>query len=150
MNPQEQPAQPREIDSDEDCKHRDNAEDAARDAASSGTQSSATETAPPAADASAEAPGKRPMIDASQLPPVNFSLLVSMFSTQAMTALGVFPNPLSGQYEPEPALAKHYIDLLGLLEKKTAGNLESEEARLLGTSLHELRMLYVQQTKEMA
>jgi hypothetical protein len=82
-----------------------------------------------------------------KLPPASFPMLISMFSTQAMVSLGLMPNPLTGKAEPELILAKHYIDLLSVLEEKTVGNLEAQEKRMLGDSLHELRMLYVQQTR---
>ena len=41
-------------------------------------------------------------------------------------------------------MAKHQIDLLEILEKKTAGNLDEEEKKVLGGVLYELRMQYVE------
>ena len=41
-------------------------------------------------------------------------------------------------------LAKHHIDILGLLEEKTKGNLTDEEKKLLDQALYEVRMQYVQ------
>ena len=81
---------------------------------------------------------------AAQMPPATFESLVSMFSTQAMVALGVIPNPATGKAEQFPDLARHFIDLLGVLETKTAGNLQQQEQTLLDTTLHHLRMAYVQ------
>lgn len=103
----------------------------------------------PAAGESSAAPDQqpqrgRPRIESSQLPPANMTTLVSMLSTQAMVALGMIPDPSTGQPEPQPALARHFIDLLGVIEDKTRGNLSPEEHRLLDASLHELRMLFVQ------
>ena len=47
----------------------------------------------------------------------------------------------------EPAMnldmAKHNIDMLGVLEEKTKGNLSEEEKRLLDNALYETRMRYV-------
>jgi len=43
--------------------------------------------------------------------------------------------------------AKHTIDMLGVLEEKTKGNLTLEERRLLENSLTELRFRYVQATQ---
>jgi len=89
-------------------------------------------------------------IDASQLPPASFPLLVSMFSTQAMVALGLIPNPMTNKPDLQPALARHYIDLLAVLEEKTKGNLEQEEDQMITQTVHELRMIYVQQTGKKA
>ncbi len=43
--------------------------------------------------------------------------------------------------------AKQTIDILCMLERKTAGNLTPQEARLLKDMLFELRMKYVQKVK---
>ena len=86
-------------------------------------------------------------IDPSQIPPATFPLMVSMFSTQAMGALGILPNPITGKVDSQPALAKHYIEMLAILDEKTKGNLDENESKLLESSLHELRMTYVQITK---
>jgi hypothetical protein len=98
-------------------------------------------------DESAESVEEGPIESAARratpLPPPDFSSLVQVFSTQAMIALGVFANPLSGKVERRLEVAKHFIDLLGLIETKTRGNLDPQEKELLEVSLHELRMGYV-------
>lgn len=135
---------PIDIVSDDDWKSRVKAEDAARDAERNTSGTNADQSLNSEAHHASGEQKRAPKIDASRIPPVDFSLLVTMFSTQAMVALGLFPNPLSGEVEQEPALAKHYIDLLSVLEEKTKGNLSPEESQQLGTTLHELRMIYVQ------
>ncbi len=50
---------------------------------------------------------------------------------------------------PNLPLAKHSIDILGMLQEKTRGNLTVEEARLLENGLTELRFRYVQVSDEM-
>ncbi|HPQ15604.1 MAG TPA: DUF1844 domain-containing protein [Bryobacteraceae bacterium] len=45
-------------------------------------------------------------------------------------------------------MARHYIDLLGVLQEKTRGNLTLEEQRYLENSLTELRFRYVQAAEE--
>jgi len=50
--------------------------------------------------------------------------------------------------EPDLEAARHAIDLLGVLQEKTKGNLTIEEQRLLENSLTELRFRYVQATEE--
>ena len=39
------------------------------------------------------------------------------------------------------ATARHFIETLAMLEQKTAGNLTTDESRLLEEILHQLRML---------
>ena len=85
----------------------------------------------------------RPQVDAGQVPPANIATLVTMFSTQTMVALGLIPNPATNKAEPQLPLAQHFIDLLGVLEEKTKGNLTDAEHRLLESSLHELRMAFL-------
>lgn len=80
---------------------------------------------------------------APPLPPASFSLLVQTLSLQALAALGQVPDPTGKASPPRLDLAKHTIDLLGILEDKTRGNLTAEEAALLERILHELRLAFV-------
>ncbi len=84
-----------------------------------------------------------------QLPPADFAGLVSMFATQAFFALGLIRTKEEEGQEKEPdlPLAKFNIDMIETIEKKTAGNLEKEEKELLDSTLHQLRMLFVQLSK---
>lgn len=50
--------------------------------------------------------------------------------------------------KPDLLLARHSIDLLGVLQEKTKGNLTLEEQRLLDNSLTELRFRYIQVSSE--
>ena len=81
------------------------------------------------------------------IPPASFSTLVQMLATQAMAALGKVPLPGQTEMKSDLAVAKHFIDLLGVLEEKTQGQLTVEEAGLLGAVAHELRIVYVAETK---
>ena len=56
---------------------------------------------------------------------------------------------LAGSETPNLPLAKHSIDLLGILLEKTEGNLSMEEKRLLENSVTELRFRYVQRVEEL-
>lgn len=40
-------------------------------------------------------------------------------------------------------MAKHNVDILGVLEAKTKGNLDNDEQKLLDAALYEARMRYV-------
>ncbi len=146
MADQEQKTPELEIKSDEDWKSRVKAEDAKLDEELQSKSSTAEPTSenPPPADEATSTDELPPTIDASQLLPPEFATMVSMFSTQAMVALGIIPSPIDGKADQQLPLAKHFIDLLGVLDEKTKGNLSDAEHSMLEQSLHELRMAYVE------
>ena len=78
-------------------------------------------------------------------PPATFEFLVQTLFTQALMAFGRVPNPITQQSLKNLDTARHFIDTLEMLEKKTAGNLEQDEQRLLDEVLHQLRMSYMQE-----
>ena len=64
-----------------------------------------------------------------------------------MAAMGQLVDPATGQpTEPHFELAKHHVDTLQVLDEKTKGNLDANEAQMLEETLHQLRMLYVSAT----
>lgn len=79
------------------------------------------------------------------IPPANFFFLVESILMQAQMQLGLIDF---GEKDEKPEvnlpLARHTIDLLGMLQEKTRGNLTAEEHRLLENGLTELRFRYVQ------
>jgi hypothetical protein len=79
-----------------------------------------------------------------QLPEANFETLISTMATQAMFAMGLIPDPASGQRMQHLDLARHHIDMLGVLEEKTKGNLSEEETTMLSQTAYELRQQYIQ------
>jgi hypothetical protein len=81
------------------------------------------------------------------LPPIDFSLYVSGYVSQAFVFLGKIPNPENGETSVNLPLAKHLIDILGMLEDKTQGNLTSEEESFLQHQLQTLRLNYVDVAK---
>ena len=84
----------------------------------------------------------------SKAPHPQFEMLVSSLSMQALMALGEIPHPETGQPEVHAEEAKSLIDLLGMLEEKTQGNLTAEETRLLGDTLYQLRLRFVEKTQQ--
>lgn len=76
--------------------------------------------------------------------PLGFLDLVRMFATQALMYLGAFPDPETGRAMVALDIAKLNIDLLGVLEEKTRGNLSPDEKEALEGTLHELRIQYVE------
>lgn len=80
----------------------------------------------------------------SEMPPASFSVHVTTLASQAMVMMGHVPDPVTGKPVVNRDMAKHFIDTLGVLEEKTKGNLDDEEAALLTQMLHQLRMLFLQ------
>ena len=83
-----------------------------------------------------------------QLAPMDFNVLVLSLRTSAMMHLGKGQDE-QGQAPPiDLALARQSIDLLAMLEKKTAGNLTGDEERLLSQVLFDLRMEFTAVAKD--
>lgn len=79
---------------------------------------------------------------------MNFSGLVSMLATQAMLFLGAIPDPQTGQTRLDLEQARIPIDTLEMLKEKTKGNLSTQEAEQLKQVLSDLRMAYVQVSRQ--
>lgn len=76
--------------------------------------------------------------------------LVQMLVMQVSIGLGGMQDPSTGQMiPPSLPLAKHYIDLVEVLEKKTANNLDENEKKVIEGTLHELRVAFVQVVNEL-
>jgi hypothetical protein len=91
----------------------------------------------------ADAP-RRPAPAEHAMPPADVQELIRMLASQALLYLGAIADPQTGRAILAPELAKYNIDLLGVLEEKTKGNLTPEELTLLQRSLYELRMSYAE------
>lgn len=76
-------------------------------------------------------------------PGVNFFELVNMLAMQAAVGLGGMEESGGVKIPPNPTMAQHFIELLGVLSAKTEGNLSPEEKTMLGGVLDELRGHYV-------
>lgn len=79
----------------------------------------------------------------------DFSMLVQSLAITALHHLGRIADPATG--EPgavDLVLAQQNIDILELLETKTQGNLAADESRLLAGLLYEVRMHYVEASKQ--
>lgn len=76
--------------------------------------------------------------------PASFVNFLSTLVTNAAAALGAVPHPATGKRSLDLETGKYWLDILGMLKDKTAGNLHPEEARLLDALLGDLRMQYVQ------
>jgi hypothetical protein len=79
------------------------------------------------------------------IPPATFEYLVATFRFQVEMQLGMLHfGEEKDRPEPNLDLARHFIDVLAMLQEKTRGNLSLEEQRLLDNSITELRFRFVQ------
>ncbi len=79
-----------------------------------------------------------------ELPHIDFATFVLSLNHSALMHLGEAPHPETESVETNLPLARQTIDLLGLLEEKTKGNLTGDEERLLHQVLYDLRMRFVE------
>lgn len=75
--------------------------------------------------------------------PLDFSTFLLSLGTSAMVQMGEAPIP--GEFGNELDLrgARQTIDILGMLEEKTHGNLTAGEASLLRNLLRDLRLRFL-------
>lgn len=81
------------------------------------------------------------------LPVIDFATFVMSVVHSAWMHLGQVPHHDTQKLEVDLPMAKQSIDLVGLLEEKTKGNLSGDEERLIHQVLYELRNKYVELTK---
>jgi hypothetical protein len=79
------------------------------------------------------------------LPKINFSTFMLSLNSSALVQLGLIEDPATGKKEKNLPLAKQTIDIIGMLEEKTKGNLSEDENRMIKTFLYDLRMMYVRE-----
>ncbi|MFP4106766.1 MAG: DUF1844 domain-containing protein [Phycisphaerae bacterium] len=82
--------------------------------------------------------------DQREIPPASFTTLISSIMTQALMSMGGFEDPQTKKRYVDLGVAKFHIDTLDVLAKKTEGNLDEEEKKLLDHAQYELRMNFVQ------
>lgn len=75
---------------------------------------------------------------------IDFSSFVIGLANQTLMMLGEIPMPDTGMVAVNREAAKQSIDILGMLEAKTKGNLSGQEANLLAEVLASLRLAFVQ------
>lgn len=81
-------------------------------------------------------------------PKAEFSFFCYSLASQAMSLLGLAPNPVTGETEKNLDQAKYTIDILEMLREKTEGNLSDEETKVLMSLLFDLRMRYVEESRK--
>jgi Domain of unknown function (DUF1844) len=79
-------------------------------------------------------------------PPIKFEHLVQQLYLSALMQMGA-ATPEGQRPRVDIIGARQSIDLLGVVEEKTKGNLTAAEQRVLDTVLFELRMTFLELTK---
>src|ERR1044072_2864015 len=101
------------------------------------------EVPPPTAEAAPEEEEFSEEVLADARDPASFISFVMPIASNAASALGMMEHPVTHQRDVDVELGKHWIDILGMLQKKTAGNVTPQEKRMLEGLLADLRMQYV-------
>jgi hypothetical protein len=85
--------------------------------------------------------------DKATNPGTPFTNFLEQLIAQGYMSLGMLPNPYQAQARVDVAAARQMIDILSLLQEKTANNLTPDEEDFLSTHLGELKLAYVKRTK---
>jgi len=75
--------------------------------------------------------------------PASFLNFLMSIASNAASALGMMEHPVTHQRDVDLELGKHWIDVLGMLQKKTKGNLTKQEDQMMEGLLSDLRMQFV-------
>ena len=76
---------------------------------------------------------------------ISFAQFILSLGTTTAYHFGDLPDPMTGERgETDLAAASQMIELIGMLQVKTRGNLEPAEAKLVEDLLYDLRMRFVQ------
>lgn len=102
--------------------------------------------APPESGAPARTAAS-PAEGSESLPAVDFHTFVLSLGSSVLLHLGELDHPDGGEPREDLALAKHTIDIIGMLQEKTKGNLTPAEEKLIESLLFDLRLRYVEKTK---
>ena len=115
------------------------------------TATEAQSTQPKAKSAPAPEPSEP---EQDELPdaenPAGFANFIMSIASNAASSLGMMEHPVTHKREVDLELAKHWIDILGMLERKTIGNLAPQEEKILESLLADLRMQYVSLTSSVS
>jgi len=81
------------------------------------------------------------------LPKIDFATFIFSLNSSGLVHLGMLEDPGTGQKGKNLSMAKQTIDILGMLEEKTRGNLDKDEESMLKNILYDLRILYVKEKR---
>ncbi|BBO85503.1 DUF1844 domain-containing protein [Desulfosarcina ovata] len=92
-----------------------------------------------------DAGGKPQTSGSPPLPTINFATFIFSLNSSALVQLGMMEDPMTGQKTKNLPMAKQTIDVISMLEEKTRGNLDGDEAAMIKNILYDLRILYVKE-----
>ena len=112
----------------------------------------------PATESAAESPAESPpgaaeiaayldQLERMEPPEPSFLELIGPHIEEALRYLGELPVTPDGERRVMPRWAKREIDLLGIVEQRTRGNLPAEEQEYLQQALDHLRTMYLKVTR---
>jgi len=78
---------------------------------------------------------------------VSFTSFLMSLATQALVQIGEMDPPEGMEIPLDIEAGRQTIEILSMLQRKTRGNLSSEEGRFLEEVLHTLRMSYVRRAR---
>lgn len=78
----------------------------------------------------------------------SFSSFLMSLATTAAVHFGELGDPLTGHTEVNLPAAGQIIDIIAMLQEKTKGNLTSDEQQFIDGVLYELRLRYIEATKD--
>jgi hypothetical protein len=90
---------------------------------------------------------RRSLADKATSPGTPFANFIQSLVAQAYMFLGMLRDPRQPQPIFDAEAAHETIDILALLKQKTAGNLTPEEEDFFEAHLGDLKLAYVQRTK---
>ncbi len=131
---------------DESWKEQAEREKQAGPAAPAGAAPRPVQAAPASPAGGPSRPAARPEPAGGEAPEAieaRFDLFLSGLAMEALIALGDMPHPVTKKHSGNLAQAKYLIDLIGILDDKTKGNLTADEAQMLKDLLYQLRMRYL-------
>ncbi|MFC1813179.1 DUF1844 domain-containing protein [Thermodesulfobacteriota bacterium] len=99
----------------------------------------------PKEPASEETAGPEEAQEDFPLPEINFPTFIFSLNTSVLVHLGAIEDPSTGKKAKNLPFAKQTIDILGMLEEKTRGNLTDDEETMLKSILYDLRIIYVKE-----
>ena len=89
------------------------------------------------------------MADDRKPGPIDFYTFVLSLASSAFVHLGDAPHPETGEpVKPNLPLAQQTIDILAMLREKTKGNLSAEEDTFFENLLTDLRLQFVNASKQ--
>lgn len=91
---------------------------------------------------------EEPKAQPQELPEIDFATFLFSLQTAVILQMGLVPDPQTGKREVNLPSAKQTIDIIGMLKEKTKGNLTKEEETLIDKILFDLRMRYVDATRQ--